>query len=203
MDTLDDDLRSTELESLKAIYPEIHQPLPDDPFTFQIELPVAPADPVTVTFPPPSGVTVNNAPGRRGDGPVGPEEDSLQLSHLPSIVLRIALPEGYPQQNPPTVEVATNPRWLPRETLQRLQDEAPRLWEEFGRDMVAYTYIDHVQRAADDVFGAATDEGVLVIDAQHKLALLDHDIKAKKEAFEKETFDCGVCLGRLNRGSAT
>jgi E3 ubiquitin-protein ligase RNF14 len=192
MDPLVDDLRSTELESLEAIYPEIRRPLLDDPFTFDIELPVTPAEPVTVTFPPPSSAPATHPGGHQG---AVLEEDSLQLSHLPPLILRITLPEGYPQVNPPKVIVSTNPRWLSIETLQQLQDEAPRLWEEVGRDMVAYTYIDHVHRATDDVFGATTKEGTLIIDAQHKLALLDYDIKAKKEAFEKETFDCGVCLG--------
>ncbi|KAH8179590.1 IBR domain, a half RING-finger domain-containing protein [Sarocladium implicatum] len=191
MDPQADDLRSTELESLEAIYPEIRRPLPQDPFTFEIDLPVAPADPITVTFPPPSGPVAG--PGQGADV-AGPEDDSLQVSHLPSLVLRISLPEGYPEDVPPKVDISTHPQWLPSKTLQMLQDEAPRLWEEVGRDMVAYSYIDHVHRAADDVFGATNPDGTLAMDSQHKLALLDYDIKAKKEAFDKETFDCGVCL---------
>ncbi|KAL6891061.1 RWD domain-containing protein, partial [Trichoderma longibrachiatum] len=47
---------------------------------------------------------------------------------------------------------------------------------------------------ADDVFGAITAEGTLQVDPEHKLAVLDYDIKAKKAAFDKETFDCGICL---------
>lgn len=195
MDPQADDLRSTELESLEAIYPEIRRPLSDDPFTFEIDLPVAPADPITVTFPPPSGPVPDPTPGV---DLAEPENDSLQVSHLPSLILRISLPQGYPEDVPPKVDISTNPRWLPSETLQLLRDEAPRLWEEVGRDMVAYSYIDHVHRAADDVFGVTDPDGTLPMDAQHKLALLDYDIKAKKDAFDKETFDCGVCLGQFS-----
>lgn len=96
------------------------------------------------------------------------------------------------------MHISTDPQWLPQETLSKLENDGPRLWEEMGRDMVAYTYIDHVQRATDDVFGTITESGTLEVPSQHKLAVLDHDIKAKKEAFEKETFDCGICLGKSN-----
>jgi hypothetical protein len=204
MDPPDDDARHAELETLEAIYPEIRRSEDGHgPFTFDIELPVAPAAPVTVTFPAALG---NGPPGLGADGqPVGHghghrhglgDADSLQVSHLPPVSLRITLPNGYPSDRPPLVKVSTNPPWLSPETLARLEDDGPRLWEEAGCDMVAYTYIDHVQRAADDVFGTITADGSLQVDAQHKLAVLDYDIKAKKVAFEKETFDCGVCLGK-------
>ncbi|KAF4978114.1 hypothetical protein FZEAL_5446 [Fusarium zealandicum] len=190
-----DDPRYMELGSLEAIYPEIRRPDAKDPFTFEIELPVEPAAPVTVTFP------AASAPAHPGlNHPVQaiengqPEVDSLEVSYLPSLRLRIRLPEGYPVDVPPEVDISTTPPWLSRETIKRLQDDVPRLWDEIGRDMVAFTYIDHIQRAAEDVFGTITPEGTLQVDSEHKLAVLDHDIKAKKAAFEKETFDCGVCL---------
>lgn len=190
MDPQADDLRSVELESLEAIYPEIQHPDSEDRFTFEIELPVVPAQPVTVTFPAPSGPNA----GAAQHGHL--EEDTLQISHLPSLVLRVTLPKGYPADAPPKVRISTDPQWLPIERLRHLQDEALRLWEEAGRDMVAYTYIDHVHRAADDVFDAATPDGFLEMDAEHKLAVLDYDVKARKAAFDKETFNCGVCLGQ-------
>lgn len=209
MDTQDtgDDTRATELETLEAIYPEVQYPdRTKDPFTFEIELPVQPASPVTVTFP--AAATGNdvvlNLPGQPGtpaalngqqQQPGG--DDSLNVSHLPSLRLRMTLRDGYPETHPPSVQISTDPQWLPRETLCRLEGDVATLWEDMGRDMVAFAYIDHVQRAADDVFGAITPEGTLEVDPQHKLAVLDHDIKAKKAAFEKETFDCGVCLGMI------
>ena len=198
----EDDPRRVELETLEAIYPEIHHPHGSkDPFSFDIELPVQPEAPVTVTFPAASAPAESAVAGpssvaeKQQQAATRPEIDSLQVSHLPALSVRISLPEGYPAESPPVVHISTNPQWLPRKTLARLENDGPRLWEEMGRDMVAYTYSDHVPRAADDVFGAITAEGTLEVDAQHKLAVLDHDIKAKKEAFEKETFDCGVCLG--------
>lgn len=190
-----DDPRFMELGSLEAIYPEIRRLDAHDPFTFEIDLPVEPAAPVTVTFP------AASAPAHTGLAiptqaveNVQPEVDSLEVSYLPSLRLRVRLPEGYPVAVAPEVHVSTTPQWLAEETIKRLQGDGPRLWDEIGRDMVAYTYIDHIQRAAEDVFGTISPEGTLQVDPEHKLAVLDHDIKAKKAAFEKETFECGVCL---------
>ncbi|KAM0558539.1 hypothetical protein ACHAPJ_004734 [Fusarium lateritium] len=190
-----DDTRYMELGSLEAIYPEIRRPDTKDPFTFEIDLPVEPAAPVTVTFPAASapahpGLTTPAQAAENGQ----PEVDSLEVSYLPSLQLRVRLPEGYPVDVPPEIHVSTTPQWLTKETIKKLEDDGPRLWDEIGRDMVAFTYIDHIQRAAEDVFGTISPEGTLQVDPEHKLGVLDHDIKAKKAAFEKETFDCGVCL---------
>ncbi|KAF5657266.1 HFB30-like protein [Fusarium heterosporum] len=190
-----DDPRHVELGSLEAIYPEIRRPDAADPFTFEIDLPVEPAAPVTVTFP---AASAPSHPGlatpAEAVGNGHHEVDSLEVSYLPSLRLRVRLPDGYPVDVPPEIGVSTTPQWLTRETIKVLEDDGPRLWDEIGRDMVAFTYIDHIQRAAEDVFGTISPEGTLQVDSEHKLAVLDHDIKAKKAAFERETFDCGVCL---------
>lgn len=197
MDEQDDDIRSTELESLKAIFPEIRHPNAEDGFTFEIELPVVPAAPVKVTFPLPSGANNDDvAPHpHQARGLEPPAEDSLHITHLPSLLLLVCLPQGYPSESPPVVQLTTSPSWLPAERLEYLRAEAHRLWAEAGRDLMVYTYIDHVQRAAENVFDAINADGSLEMDPRHKLAVLDYDIKAKRAAFEKETFDCGVCLG--------
>ncbi|KAK5993278.1 E3 ubiquitin-protein ligase itt1-like protein [Cladobotryum mycophilum] len=195
----DDDARVIELETLEAIYPELRR-LDAPAFTFELELPVAPAAPVTVLFPAASSEQMGVQEAAAGNKTtvngttLGMMEDSLKVAHLPPLSLRIALLDGYPATCAPLVTISTTPQWLSSETVKRLEDEAPRLWEEMGRDLIAYTYIDHVQRAADDVFGAITPEGNLEVDPEHKLAVLDYDIKAKRTAFEKETFECGVCL---------
>lgn len=209
-----DDPRSVELETLEAIFPELVRL---DRFTFELHLPVEPAAPITVTFPAASGPSTASTGGSEplsassnvsaaasGSSSVVPgvvqvafpEIDSREVSHLPSLALRIALPDGYPESLPPHVKVSTEPQWLSAEAVSRLEDDGPRLWEEAGRDMVAYTYIDHLQRAAEDVFGTVAADGTLAVHPDHKLAVLDYDIEAKKAAFEKETFECGICLGR-------
>ncbi|GKT49240.1 E3 ubiquitin-protein ligase itt1 [Colletotrichum spaethianum] len=186
MDADSDDPRQDELSSLQAIFPEIE---PDDqrPFCFTIELPVHPAKPVTVAFPAAS-IAEDAAAQLPG---VEPRVDSHELSHLPAVVVRMDLPKGYPSERPPSVSISTSPPWLTKDVTKKLEDDGARLWEEMGRDMVAFTYIDHIQQAADDVFGMVDGDGALVIDPSHKIAILDYDIEAARAAFEKETFDCG------------
>ncbi|KAK2065603.1 RWD domain-containing protein [Colletotrichum caudatum] len=190
MDADSDDPRQDELGSLQAIFPEIEL---DDhrPFCFTIQLPVRPAKPVTVAFPAASNAQDTAATQLPG---VEPRIDSHELSHLPAIVVGMQLPEGYPTERPPGVSISTSPPWLTRDVIKKLEDDGPRLWEEMGRDMVAFTYLDHVQQAADDVFGMVDGNGALEIDPSHKIAILDYDIEAARAAFEKETFDCGICL---------
>ncbi|WYZ38885.1 hypothetical protein EsH8_III_000799 [Colletotrichum jinshuiense] len=190
MDADSDDPRRDELSALQAIFPEIE---PDDknPFCFTIELPVHPANPVTVAFPAASNADVPAASQLPG---IEPRVDSHELSHLPAVAVRIDLPKGYPSEKPPRVSISTSPPWLSKVVTTKLEDDGPRLWEEMGRDMVAFTYIDHVQQAADDVFGMVDGTGALEIDPLHKIAILDYDIEAARASFEKETFDCGVCL---------
>jgi E3 ubiquitin-protein ligase RNF14 len=197
--------RDVELSSLSAIYPEIQQLRPDDPYTIALDVPVNPSKAVTVFFPaavddalpPGANGTPNGALAATGPGGQQPAVDSHELAHLPSVRLEITLGPQYPAEKPPQITISTNPPWLPAETVRQLEEDAPRLWEEMGRDIVGFTYIDHVQQAADNVFGLVDEKGSLEVDSRHKIAILDYDIKARRAAFEKETFNCGVCLGML------
>lgn len=210
MDDGPEDPRLEELTSLEAIFPEIQMPDEEDRFTFVLELPVKPTTPVTVTFPAASSTATSSdltaaiaaaATSHSGPNPVtngaSPQKqvNSHRLSYLPPVSLRMSLPPGYPSRKPPIVELRITPQWLPATAINTLQADAARLWEEMGHDMVAYTYIDHIQQAAEDVFGVVNASGDLEVDLNHMVAILDHDIKATRAAFESETFDCGVCLG--------
>jgi E3 ubiquitin-protein ligase RNF14 len=200
-----DNPRDVELSSLSAIYPEIQQLNPNDPYTVALDVPVNPSEAVTVFFPAATddGLLPDANGAQNGDAAVGLDQqggvDSHELAHLPSVHLEITLGPQYPAEQPPQVSISTNPPWIPFDTIKRLESDAARLWEEMGRDMVGFTYIDHVQQAADGVFGLVDSKGSLGVDPSHKIAILDYDIKARRAAFEKETFDCGVCLGMYCR----
>lgn len=198
MDDSDDDLRATELETLEAIYPELvrlsnHSNDPASRYAFELQIPVVPETPVKVLFAytatASDGGSISNTQQQRQAA------DASEISHLPSISLQIELPEGYPESAAPKVFVSTSPAWLPNSKIRQLEQDAVNLWEEMGRDLVAYAYVDHVQRAAEDAFGLIGMDGLITIDPEHKLTMLDYDIEAKKRAFDRETFDCGVCLG--------
>ncbi len=207
-----EDEREIELSSIAAIYPELSID-PTDPFSAFIDLPVTPAEPFPVLFPPltdggppnglptpPSSVTVSEGgSARKRTAKEVPgaavTEDVHYLSHLPPLTLQVALPEGYPAGNPPKINFFTLPSWLPDCALSRLKDEVNGLWEEYGRDQVLYYIIDHLQQAAERGFDLVQGEvEALEVSQDMKIELLDYDIKSKRAIFEKETFECGVCL---------
>lgn len=193
---MDEDPRDIELSAITAIYPEL-QLDENDPHKLFIELPVSLSRPVTVLFPAVTGAAPSLAPSQAPilAATVTAEADSQALSNLPALKVHIALPDGYPQDTPPIVSISTSPSWLSNDILRKLETDVAGLWEDVGRDQVVFTYIDDLQRASDNVFGLVDSKGTLEVSLDHKLAILDYDIKAKREAFEKENFECGICLG--------
>lgn len=212
---MDDDVedeRAIELSSIAAIFPEliVH---PTNPFHASIDIPVSPAKPLIVVFPPladgapPTVPTPPNSDSVRGgevpSDDVGTQtsigeavQDIHQLSHLPPLSLQIELQNGYPADKPPVFYVATKPSWLPSSVLGQLREQGGTLWEDLGKDQVIFAYIDHLQQAAESGFDL-TDP--LRVPQDLKIALLDFDSQTRRKKFEQETFDCGVCLGKLDR----
>jgi len=198
---MDDDERKIELDCISAIFPEIVLSF-EKPFSASIDLPVHPANPVKVVFPASVDDQPPTPPHSETSGDEGPVNgnmvenvESHNLAYLPSLRLQITLPDGYPSSLPPKFELSTTPEWLSRAHLDELQASGGRMWEEGGRTETVFGYIDSLQQAAENAFGHGEDK-TLEIPQDYKIALLDFDIKATQAAFEKETFDCGICLGK-------
>ncbi|RAL02709.1 RBR-type E3 ubiquitin transferase [Aspergillus ibericus CBS 121593] len=206
---LEDD-RSMELSTIAAIYPEIKIDA-SSPFKASLNLPVKPSAPLRVCFQqqsetefpavltPPTSIDANEVgfpfKAREQNATAGLNRDVHVLSHLPSLCLEIELPEGYPSEEPPIFRLETNPPWLPFSIVSSLLDDGKRLWEECGKDLVVYTYIDHLQQLGESAFGVSDISGGEVqLPRELKIALLDYSNKAEREKFEEETFECGVCL---------
>ncbi|PWY80935.1 RING finger protein [Aspergillus sclerotioniger CBS 115572] len=206
---LEDD-RSMELSTIAAIYPEIKI---DDssPFKASLNIPVKPSAPLRVCFQqqseaefpavltPPTSIDANEVgfPFKAGEQnpTAGLNRDVHVLSHLPTLGLEIELPEGYPSEKPPIFRLETSPPWLPPSIVSSLLEDGKRLWEECGKDLVVYTYIDHLQQLGESAFGVGDMSGGEVqLSRELKIALLDFNNKAEREKFEEETFECGVCL---------
>lgn len=208
-----DDERAIELSSIAAIFPELVLD-PASPYRASLELGVAPALPLKIHFQqsadataphflptPPTSLDTHDE-GEKGiaNPPKVAQVDNNapdvhHLAHLPPLSLGIELPLGYPAEKSPILSISTSPAWLPKSRIRKLLADGPRLWEEIGRDQVIFTYIDHLQQKADEGFDMAENlDGSIALPRDLKIALLDFDIKAKREAFEKETFECGVCL---------
>jgi E3 ubiquitin-protein ligase RNF14 len=207
----DDDERTIELSSIAAIFPEIVFDS-QSPFRASLDIPVSPASPLKIQFHHPNAAsyprlstpptsTETDADDQHAVIPHGSEgkeqeaPDIHSLVHLPSLRMKMLLPQGYPTEKPPTFELSSSPAWIPTATLERLTKDALRLWEDLGRDQVVFAYIDHLQQAIEAGFDLAKDLGDdLTLSADLKIALLDYDLQAKREAFEKQTFHCGICL---------
>jgi E3 ubiquitin-protein ligase RNF14 len=170
-----EDEREEELNTLESIYPELSRDS-STLFSARLDLKVAPITPLAVTF--------------------EPEQTINRLSHLPPLCIEISLPEGYPAHKPPFVKLTTNPPWIPDIVLQKLETDGKLLWEEYGDMPMLFAYVSQLQEAAETAFGLADnpDEGPLKLPSPLKTALLDLNNQIKRETFEKETFDCGVCL---------
>lgn len=194
---LGEDEREIELFTIVAIYPELLIDS-EDPFSATLDLPVIPTTPLAVLFPavadgaPPTLIHAN-APADATNAPV----DLHRLSYLPPLHVEINLPEGYPAEKAPIFHLSTSPPWLLKDSLENLEAYGSQLWEELGHDQTVFAYIDHLQQAAENAFGVQENDAALNISLDCKIALLDFEIKAKRAAFEKETFDCGICLGRF------
>ncbi|KAI9802807.1 MAG: translation termination inhibitor protein itt1 [Piccolia ochrophora] len=210
-DPLAEDERAIELSSLTAIFPEIVADAQDQ-YAVRIDLPVVPLQPVRVKFrrpkgespqasalptPPRSDSDEHATPGDNTTTVQGPHAlvDDHQLSHLPSLSLQVSLPDGYPAAKPPEFQLYTNPPWLPRTKVKQLIEDGTALWEELGRDQVVFAYMDHLQQAAERAFDLVNDTNdTLELPLEMEIPLLDFDIQAKQEKFERGTFECGICL---------
>ncbi|KAF1844807.1 RING finger protein-like protein [Cucurbitaria berberidis CBS 394.84] len=170
------DERTEELDTLQSIYPELVLD-PNQPYTARLDLLVAPTKPLPVTF--------------------EPDNDVQRLAYLPLLHLHIILPAEYPAETCPVVKVSTSPSWLPEHVLNRLADEANSIWEEYGGGTILFSYISSMQEQADASFGLED----LTLASSMRAELVEYSRRMKKELFDKETFDCGVCL-EPKKGSA-
>ncbi|OAX85012.1 hypothetical protein ACJ72_00604 [Emergomyces africanus] len=200
MDDLCEDERAVELSSIAAIYPEIVIN-PDSKFKASLELPVCPTTPLKVIFrrPKSSLPTPPASLGALDDGNAFhidvEEAEPCYLSYLPPLKLEIELPDGYPAFAPPYFSLTTDPEWLPSSKIFELIADGKRLWEEGGKDVVVFAYIDHLQQLGERSFDLASGPEVpIFLSRDLKVALMDFDKQTQQEKFDHGTFECGVCL---------
>lgn len=196
------DERSEELETLSAIYPELITDTSNhDAFSAQIEIPVAPTEPLLVRFiPSTNSGQVMKKDSRRDSVPSVRKafvERDVHLSHLPPITLFAKLTPNYPTSDPPEVRLESRLGWLSKDLIVELEQEAAKLWEDSGRCQILFAYIDHVQQAAERGFDICSSaDGCLVLSSSFESDLVGYDAQKKQELFEAGTYDCGVCLDR-------
>ncbi|MCJ1472880.1 translation termination inhibitor protein itt1 [Lambiella insularis] len=201
---LNEDERIAELSTNTYIFPELMVD-PADCYSASIRLPVSPAEPLAVTFAsqpgvatalptPPSSTDTNDDDITAREATLNAVTSHL-ISHLPPLVVKITLPEGYPATEPPIIHLEAECSWLPKNKLEELEAFGRVHWEHIGKDQVVFTYIDHLQQAAENCFGLSDGpSSPLELPPELEIELLDYDLEAKRSKFEQETFECGICL---------
>jgi E3 ubiquitin-protein ligase RNF14 len=164
-----DDERAQEIGTIASIFPEELTILTHS--SGVLLLPVSPLDPLAVSC--------------------TSEEAPVRLEHLPPVKLKFELPETYPAEAAPHLELSTTPAWLPAEKLAAVQQQCLDLWEECGRSQVVWAIIDHVQQGAERAFDV---EAPLQVADELRKELVDFDKKTKHDIFNQGTYDCGICL---------
>ena len=190
------DEREEELSTIAAIYPEL---IAQGGNLVSLDLPVTPSSPLLVRFAPQQPSNNDANPNLNGTDAqtltttyVGHD---VRLSHLPSLKAKIDLPDGYPSEHPPVASLTTDHDWLPAAELKALEYQVKVLWEEYGRCQILYTYIDHLQQAAESGFGLdQSAEGFLTLPTTLEKPLVDFDISIRLSVFNEGTYDCGICL---------
>lgn len=183
-----EDERGQELVTTTFIFPELALLSLN---SASLSLPITPVSPVRIKF-----VSLAREGSRFGE--------VHDISHFPPIKLTISLPDGYPSNAPPDVELES--LWVPNAALERLKSEIRHIWEDV-RDQVVFAVIDHLSQAAERTFDLAEKlwkedgswEHLLHLPGEIQDELVSFNRAMLKETFDKGTYDCGVCLGKYIR----
>jgi E3 ubiquitin-protein ligase RNF14 len=191
-DTYDE--REDELSSTTAIYPEL---VVHSGRSASIDLPVTPSSPLLVRFVPQQQTTNVALNGNHAQAiTTAHVEHDVYLSHLPSLKAQIDLPDGYPSDHPPVAILTTDHDWLPEAKIKALEQQFVVLWEEYGRCQTLYTYIEHLQQAAERAFDVdESPEGCLTLPATLEQPLVEFDQLTKRSIFNKGSYYCAICMG--------
>ena len=188
----DQDEREIELLSLSAIYPELVFDISTK--SASLELPIAPADGLIVRFTPDHPDQSGSTEAAHRSGAPHVERD-VRLSHLPSLLLQIALPRKYPAESPPEVHLSSQRGWLPQSKVAELEREAETLWQEYCCGPILFVYIEHLTECA--LRGLDFDQtaaGCLVLSDELAQDLAKFDAESKISVFHAGTYDCGICI---------
>ena len=197
-EVVSDDERDEELSSIAAIFPELCLS-PDNSHTATLSLEVSPSAPLATKFrqlQPVNGAVLDLS----GSGLARPPDRNHDIDalcevclfqNLPALQLHITLPDGYPEEQPPKLNISSS--WLPPSVIFRLDQAGQDLWEEYGRSQCVYAFIDLLQQEADGGFGF-TQDTPLVLSLSRRETLVEFDTTAQRKKFDQATYDCGICL---------
>ncbi|KXN84789.1 E3 ubiquitin-protein ligase itt1 [Leucoagaricus sp. SymC.cos] len=183
-------MQQEEFEVLESIYPEcISSHLNDG--LLRLEVPIELGDARLVKIHPQDrgGILNHDKP------------QSLKLSTLPSLLLQLSLPQGYPITGPPQIlSLRATHLWLSK--LLQLQGRLREQWQ--AGEGVLYNWIEYIRTGEflselDMLDKGLLTGGRLYHSAPHVLAplLQAHETSSKSLEFAKNSYPCSICLTSL------
>lgn len=165
----------TEIAALQAIYPELEL---TGSRSGTIEISVAPVRPVQVTF------TQDSQMETIKDG--HSSDLTARLEHLPPLCLSFQLPELYPEEEPPVIDLDC--LWLDHARKQRLLERLSHVWADLDHDNCLYSIIDIATEFVTDEV-----DFVVSLPREFKDKILTYDARAIVSEFSKQSFKCEIC----------
>lgn len=170
-----DDLRKEELETLSAIFQDaLVLDLPGLKGEARIPLQVENGIPVHLINP---------------DGKV---LRTSEVRHLPPLKFKFLLPQGYPYEKPPEMELSS--LIVSDHESNELKQKLLQHWID-TKDQVLFTMIDEFQEKAAYLHNF-TGQEIRCEDIEYE-QILEHDLAEKQKEFDGSTFTCEICQDDL------
>lgn len=179
-------LQEQELEVLQAIYPDAVTTVSPGEMKLEVPIELDSALPVHV-------VDLSAAADE--------EAASVQLSHLPSLLLSFKLPASYPVASPPTLEsVYSTHDWLTAQSVVEAKDRLSAMWTP-GEDGVLDAWMEWIRsgQMLHDLGLQRGEEVFIRHPAPHLLTprLIEHDSSIASEEFANTAYTCSICMTSL------
>ncbi|EDK44723.1 hypothetical protein LELG_02902 [Lodderomyces elongisporus NRRL YB-4239] len=120
---------------------------------------------------------------------------SRNVHYLHPIELKVSLVDGYPEQNPPLLEL----HWP---DLSDKEDDICRdllqIWQDY-KDQVVFSMLDHIFHSLENYI----PNSINVTELDEYLALVDNDRKCLQAKFDCTTFTCEICQSDLKGAHCT
>ena len=120
-------------------------------------------------------------------------EDEIMVRYLPPIILRVSLPEGYPEKSPP--EFTIDNTWMTDEGKKLISESLIKVRDDNIGQVILYDWITHIQ---DNVLNLLKISDKLYVDSDEKLNLIEeyNNCMLRKE-YDSAIHKCEICLTDL------
>ncbi|KAK6459255.1 uncharacterized protein RJT20DRAFT_124451 [Scheffersomyces xylosifermentans] len=172
-----DDLRVSELQSCKLIYP--NSKVNFDELSGSIEIPIKNE----------KGINLHLI--SEVEPPQIPRVIRTQkIYNLPSVVLNFALPEKYPYEEPIQFELHSS--ILDNGLLQELDAHLRTIWDNY-KDQVLFSIIDYLHERTQDDIEKVIGSKYEVANPEKFQTIVEFDESIRQKEFDNMTFMCEIC----------